>query len=137
ARAGGDGKGADGGLAEGGGSGEAGASLPQGAGAWLYCEPEGRFGGVSPAGSGGAADRCRSGLAILPSCSARVDDPPRTNSDGGQLERPMAGTGGHVELERFAHQGGGDVFDAVDRRFYRRFFPPRPAAMASHGTGDA
>jgi putative ABC transport system permease protein len=54
----------------------------------------------------------------------------RADPDRRQLERHLAGTRGHAEPERLAHQGGREVLDALERGLHRCLFPEGPAVLA-------
>ena len=98
--------------------------------AWIHRQPEVRDGSIPRAAAGCAAGGGGGRLAVQPSYSARTLYPQGSDPDGGQLERPVAGTGGDAEPERFDDQGRHHVQHVVERGFHGRVLPERPAQVA-------
>ena len=104
---------------------------------WLHRQPEIRDGSLPQYSFGRAAGGGGGRVAVQPSRPGRAVHPRRTDPDGGQLERRMAGPGRDAQSERVPDQGRREVRLAVERRFHRRVFHHRAAALAGRRTGPA
>ncbi len=94
---------------------------------------EGRHRGLSPDRSAGQADRGRGRVAVFASPAARALVARRADPDRGQLVGPVAGTRGHVELERIADQGRQTILHALERGFHGAPMPPPACPLDRKG----
>ena len=108
-----------------------------GKGSRLYRQPEARDGGVPGDSSAGAAGGGGGRLAVQPSPAARTLHAPGAHPDGRQLERGVAGAGGHAESERLADQGRGSLQLPVERGFHGRSVSAGPAPLAGGRNGGS
>src|ERR1041385_5520087 len=114
-----DGNGLGAGLKGRGMEGGAGPRAGQREETWVYRFPKNGIGSLSIPGLRRAADRGGVSLAVQPACAGWIAHPSRTDPDGGELERHLAGLSGHAESERISHQNGSALQHPLEREFHR------------------
>ena len=113
--------------------GGAGAPLRPRSRARLPLEPAHGHGRVQGHSRRGGRGRRGGRVAVQPPRPRRPPTPPRSDPDGGQLERAVARPCRHAQPQRQPHQGRRPVQHPVERGLPRRLLPRWPAPLDPGG----